>query len=399
MTSPLRVLSLTLLSAVLLPPIARSQITNPSDDEALTAVTHALCHREVVMLGESATHGDGHTEAFKVALIQRLINHCGFDSVFFESSHYEFLHIARQLRSGQPISADQVSTAVGGLWKFDQEFQPLLPFLVAKLQSGQITVGGLDDQLGQLGQDYANVQMVTALAALLPQPQATACGSALQSRVNNDYPEASPYSKADQSEINNCLVEIRTAIAADTTADRATSEDREEMVSAFQRWIARDFASSPDYIVARDRSMFQSFEWLRTQQPRRRKVIVWAATVHIAKQADPTWGDHTGTNFGSFVHQKYGARAFSLGFSALSGSFRKGRRDIQQIPAAPPDSLEAQTLHGTSADAVFVPSSQLETMATLPGAVFRHAYQTLHWATFLDGVVAFRQERPPTSTR
>ena len=74
-------------------------------------------------------------------------------------------------------------------------------------------------------------------------------------------------------------------------------------------------------------------------------------------------------------------------------------KDIQQIPAAPPDSLEAQTLHGTSADAVFVPSSQLETMATLPGAVFRHAYQTLHWATFLDGVVAFRQERPPTSTR
>lgn len=42
-----------------------------------------------------------------------------------------------------------------------------------------------------------------------------------------------------------------------------------------------------------------------------------AATVHIGKQADPTWADHTGTNFGSFVHQEYGERAFSLGFSAL----------------------------------------------------------------------------------
>jgi len=399
MTPPLRFIGLTLLSGVLLPPIASSQIANHSEDDALTAATLALCHREVVMLGESATHGDGHTEAFKVALFQRLVNQCGFDSVFFEASHYEFIHIAQEVRAGQSISTAQLSTGVGGLWKFDQEFQPLLPFLVAKLQSGQIAVGGIDDQLGQLGQDYANLQMVADLTALLPRPQAQDCSIALHRRIDSDYSETSPYSKADQSKMNTCLAQIQHAVATSEASNRLTREDREEMVSAFQRWIARDFASDADQIVGRDRSMFQNFEWLRSQQTRRRKVIVWAATVHIAKQADPTWGDRTGTNFGSFVHQKYGARAFSLGFSALSGSFRKGRHDIQQTPAAPPDALETRALQGTSADAVFVPSSQLATMGTLPGAIFRHAYQTLNWAAFLDGVMVFRQERPPTSTR
>lgn len=90
---------------------------NPADagyGNALTAVTHDLCHRQVVMLGESATHGDSHTEAFKVELVERLVNECGFDNVFFESNHDEFINITRRLRTGQAVSVDQVYSAVGG---------------------------------------------------------------------------------------------------------------------------------------------------------------------------------------------------------------------------------------------------------------------------------------------
>lgn len=112
------------------------------DGNALTAtVTHEVCHRQVIMLGESATHGDGHTEAFKVALVERLVNKCGFDRVFFEASHYEFINIARRLRTGQAISVDQVSSAVGGLWKFDREFQPLVPFSWQRRRPGRSPSG------------------------------------------------------------------------------------------------------------------------------------------------------------------------------------------------------------------------------------------------------------------
>jgi len=82
---------LAVLLTFTLPHGASSAVpVSTGDERALTAATQALCHQEVAMLGESATHGDGHTEAFKVALVERLVNECGFDSVFFEASQYEF---------------------------------------------------------------------------------------------------------------------------------------------------------------------------------------------------------------------------------------------------------------------------------------------------------------------
>lgn len=373
-------------------------LANSTDEAALRAVTQDACQHQVVMLGESATHGDGHTEAFKVALVERLVNECGFDSVLFEASHYEFLNIARRLRTGQAVSADQLSSAIGGLWKFDGEFQPLVPFLLAKAQAGQISLGGIDDQLGERGQDYANVEMIADLTTLLPQQQRQDCGLALHRRIYSDYSEAAPYSASDRSQITTCLSDIRLAVTADKTVDLASREERLEMISATDRWISRDFTSDAELIVARDKSMFQDFQWLRRQQLKRHKVILWAATVHIAKQGDPTWADHTGTNFGSFVHQEYGACAFSLGFSALTGTYRRGH-DVDEQPAAPPESLEAQALRGNRSDAVYVGPAQLTAMGTVPGAIFRHSYQTLRWSNFLDGIVIFKTERPPTKEK
>ncbi len=389
--------ALAVLLSVVFPHAVSSAPADARDGNALTAVTHDLCHRQVAMLGESATHGDGHTEAFKVALVERLVNECGFDSVFFEANHHEFINISRRFRTGRSVSVDQVSSAVGGLWKFDREFQPLVPFLLAKAQAGQISLGGIDDQLGGLGQDYANVAMVTELTGFLPQQQSQDCSLSLHHRIYSDYTDAAPYSKSDRSQITACLSDIQLAVAADRTTDLAGKEERQEMISAVQRWISRDFTSDAEKIVERDRSMFQNFEWLRQQEPRRHKVILWAATVHIAKQGDPAWADHTGKNFGSYVHQEFGVRAFSLGFSALTGSYRQGRHDIHDLPVAPPDSLEAQAMRASGSDAVYVGSAQLAAAGAGPGAIFRHSYQTLPWSKLLDGVAVFREERPPSS--
>jgi erythromycin esterase-like protein len=350
------------------------------------------------MLGESATHGDGHTLAFKVALVERLVDRCGFDSVFFEASHYEFINLNRRLRMGQAVTSGGVLSAVGGLWRFNQEFQPLSSFLLAKAQARKVFLGGIDDQLGQMGQDYANIEMVTELTGVLPPQERQMCSVALHKRIYNAYTDASPYSKADRAQIETCLSTIIRANAADKTIDRRGRAERREMTSAAQRWISRDFSSDVESIVNRDRSMFQNFQWLLKQQPRRRrKAIIWAATVHLAKQGDPAWGDRAGTNFGSFVHQEYGDRAFSLGFSALTGSYKEvGRHGIQEMPVAPPDSIEVQEIGGNRADAIYVGPAQLARIGTSPGAFFRHSFQTLSWSTFLDGVVVFRQEHPPS---
>ena len=60
---------------------------------------------------------------------------------------------------------------------------------------------------------------------------------------------------------------------------------------------------------------------------------------------------------------------------------------------------DAQALRGSGAAAVYIASKQLAAIGTAPGAIFRYSYQTLRWANFLDGVVVFQMEQPPTSTK
>jgi erythromycin esterase-like protein len=350
------------------------------------------------MLGEGATHGDGETIAFKVALVQRLITQCGFDSVFFEANQEEFIHLNERLRLGQAVSSDDLLSAVGGIWKFYREFQPLASFLLARAQAKQVVLGGLDDQLGQLGQNYANDQMIAELTDLLSPPERQRCGDALHKRIYSDYPEAAPYSEQDRSQIKNCLVKIEAVSAADTAASTVVREERQEIISATERWISRDFVPDGESTASRDRSMFQTFEWLQSRLPKKHKAIIWAATVHVAKQGGPTWGDRNGTNFGSLVHQMYGKRALSLGFSATAGSFRQSKGTFPAIPTAPHDSIE-QIAMKSDKEASYVGPSHLISMGTRPGAFFRHSYQILDWANFLDCVVVFPAEHPPSDTR
>ena len=382
-----------------LPAYTQNLSSAPEDGKALDAATRGLCKVQVAMLGEIATHGDGHTLAFKVALVERLVDTCGFDAVVFEANQDEFLHLDQRIRSREAVTSDDLLTAVGGLWKFYREFQPLAHFLLTRAQSGRIFLGGMDDQLGQLGQNYANDDMVAGFASLLPQSEQQSCNAAFHQRIEYDYPADRPYSKLDQAQLERCLAKVNDAAQADSTVTGNEKEDRQEMISATQRWVSRDFSPDGEMMANRDRSMFQTFEWLQSRLPKKHKTIIWAATVHIAKQGDPTWGDRVGTNFGSFIHREYGNRARSLGFAALAGSFRQGKGRFPSIPVAPADSIEVQTLSRTSASAVYVGSKQLAAMGTRPGAFFYHSYQTLAWATFLDGAVVFRTEHPPTDSR
>ncbi len=380
------------MALVLGPRISLGQAEN-GDDAALNAAVRAACGKQVVMIGESATHGDGHTESFKVALVEKLVNNCGFDSVFFEASHYEFINISRHLRLSKAVTTDQVSAAIGGLWKFDEEFKPLIPFLQAKAIDGTISLGGLDDQMGLVGQDYSNVTLPANLSMVLPKPESQECNDVLHRRIYSQ-----DYTEADKSKLVTCLTDIRRCYASDESKDRVNREEWLEMIDAIRRWVNRDGLSAGDQTVARDRSMFQDFEWLRHQQPKRHKAIIWMATVHAAKKGDPTWGDRTGANFGSLMHQEYGARCFSLGFAAFEGSYRQGR-GVREQPTAPVDSLEARMFHDTTAEAVFIGPQQLSSFGTIPAAIFRHSYQSLPWSEYVDGVVIFRKEHAPTSSR
>jgi erythromycin esterase-like protein len=374
-------------SSVLAPPDATNY------DSALAAVVHDLCSRDVALLGE-ADHGDGRTVAFKVALVQALVTRCHYDAVFFEGSHYEFLNFSRRLRTRQGVSPDMVSAAIGGLWKFDQELAPLIPFLFQRARSGRLVLGGIDDQLGGFEQPYANDGLPAELTAYLEGDRRASCREILRQRIYHDYqgPDAGP----DRTRELQCLVETGRAVSRSDALGPPAREELLEMVANAERYIGRDGTDMASYIPERDRSMYLDFRWLAGRLPPRSRIIVWAATSHIAKDGAATDAYARGRNLGSYLHEIYGRRAFALGFSAYSGSHRWSRREpTRDLPVAAADSLEASAMADSNADTAYLGPARLAALGTIQGSLFLHAPVTARWDSLLDGVVVFREERPP----
>jgi erythromycin esterase-like protein len=352
-------------------------------------VVRDLCGKSVALLGESPLHGFAKTLEFKVELTRRLVDECHFNAFFIESGIYDFLNIQRRLNSGQEVTEAAVSAAVGGLWA-TREMQPLIAFLLQKANAGSVVLGGLDDQLGR--GTWAQRDMPADLTRRLPDEEKSRCLEILQRHLLWQYGSDSPYSPKDKALILGCL-------------DRVDGSEYEAaMVDSMKRLLVRDFRAdvpaAADTRVQdgneRDRSMYLNFQWLMARLPAHSKVIVWAATNHIAKNLSGVGGSERVVSFGSYVHREFGDRAFALGFSAYSGSYAMTGQPVRELTAAPGDSMEERTIAGGES---YVSLSQMRKMGAIPGRALGAGFKTARWDEVVDGMVVFREERPPEFVR
>jgi erythromycin esterase-like protein len=348
-------------------------------------VVRDLCGKSIAMLGESPLHGFGNTLDFKVVLVRRLVDECHFNAFFIESGIYDFLNIQRRLKSRQEVTEPMVAAAIGGLWA-TREVQPLIPFLLEKAKAGSVVLGGLDDQLGR--GSWAQREMPADLAAPLAGEEKSRCLAILQRHMLWQYGSASPYGPKDKALILGCLERVDG------------SEYHGAMLDSMKRLFARDFRADvpagADTRVRdgndRDRSMYLNFRWLMARLPAHSKVIVWAATTHVAKDLSGVSGDEGMISFGSYVRREFGDRAFALGFSAYSGSYAMTGQPVRQLSAAPDDSLDGR---GIADRESYVSSGELRKMGAIPGRALGAGFKTARWDEVVDGMVVFREERPP----
>jgi len=376
----------TVGSTVHLPPV-------PAQDQAaLREIVDQLCRKEIALLGEPSSHGAGHANAFRVALVQQLVSKCHFNAIFFEGSYYEFEAIARARRQGQTVTPAMVSAAVGGLWKFGREFQPLLPFLAAEATGGRLALGGIDFQMGGFEQPYTNDLLPVELTNFLAGDRRAVCREAFRQRAYRGY------AVSRRPDLRQCVEDISQAMQSRTVVDARLHAEQGGMLESLGHYFASDPTDSVGYVNARDREMFVIFQRLKARLPKRSRIIVWTATAHAAKDATAFPPFASVKNLGSYLHEAYGSRAFSIGITAFSGSYRYGNRHRSQ-PPAPPDSLEAQAMGGAGSDTVYLGPSRLRRIGVVPSAVFDHVYLSENWAKAVDGMVVFHTEYPPQDSR
>ncbi|WP_187336767.1 erythromycin esterase family protein [Novosphingopyxis iocasae] len=339
------------------------------------------------MLGEGANHGDGATEQFKAQLVRELIEKCGFDTVLFEASFYEFNELNRQVSLGDRIDENTLRAALGGLWKDDSEIQPLIKFLADKANGKQIFLGGLDDQLGAAGQQFSNDLLGLQLFAALPLARSEECAARLRQRVYFDFPTEQAYRPSEQLALFECIDEAVVAMR------RGKRTDLLVQARGLRRWIGRDFMDEEQKIQGREESMFCNFKWYEKRKGKGSKIIIWGATVHLAKASARGTARQP---LGALIAQHFGDGASTIGFTALGGSVRQGKRQIIDLPSPPPGSLEDLASSEMNGEAAFFGHGWLARAGTVESAALRHRFQTENWSLILDGIVVFRKEQPTT---
>ena len=388
-----RLLSLALLTIL----YATPAVARPSDrDRALGATTRDLCHRRIALLGETGNHGSGETLAFKADLVERLVDHCGFSAVLFESSLYDLLELDRRRRAREEAGPAFLASAIGQLWAGDREFQPLLAFLAAQAATGHLTIAGLDNNVGSAGAFYSLDTMPTEFTRDLPPEHRQVCREALRRRIYYDYPTDRPYAEPDKTALLACLTAIEPLLDARRLADPTLRAERRHMLLNLRRAVEPDLAAPVETLRARGAAMFDNLRWHLSRLPRGTKAIVWTATVHAARSTgmDDGWGGVD--DLGAKVARTYDDRAFVLGFAAAQGSYRQGRNNpTRTISPAPPSSLEAKAL-GDRQDVAYIGPKALAALGSRSAALFMpDRRSTARWRDALDGIVVFRTERPP----
>jgi len=380
-------------------PVAGQKTGAASEILDTDSVVHALCGKRVALLGESPVHGFGKTLEFKVELVRRLVDECHYNALFMESGTYDFINIEKKLKTGQDVTEPMISAAIGGLWA-NKEVQAMIPFLREKVKAGSLTLGGIDDQLNR--DTYAQHEMPADLVQYLQDDERSRCLAVLQRHMLWQYTDDAPYGPADKARIVGCLDEIETRMGQPGLAAAPWADQDQHMIDSLKRNFARNFTeddfTKTDQAVKwnndRDRSMYQNFQWLQSRLPPHSKIIVWAATVHLAKDVSGVSGWNGSVPMGSYLRRDFGDRAFSLGFSAYSGSYAFTHQPVHPLTVAPATSLEGQTFVRSNSDTVYLSRKQLRELGSIAARPLGTDFKAAKWDQVFDGLVVFREDRP-----
>ncbi len=343
-------------------------------------VVNAVCDKQIVLLGESPTHGEAQGFDAKSKITDRLIAQCGFTAVLFEAPIYDFLGLERAVKA-HTATSEMLDNAIGRFW-LTRELAPWRRSLFDAAAQRRLAIGGIDDQVS-ITSHYAQTALPQLVAAASSKTTATECRQTVGRHLVYSYDDKNPFDDAEKMRLQQCA---RKAAAGAAVASPSLDAADRVMLESFARYVDRLGAGAA---LDRDESMFRNLVWYLDRLPARSKVIVWTATVHAARQR----GQLPSMPLGARVVERFGDRVGSVGFTAYAGFTSRAARPATAIPDAPPESLEATTTK-ESAWAI-LDSKKLRAIGRISSRLLGK-FVADTWSDYFDAVVVVRQEVAPT---
>lgn len=402
----------------------RLRSIDPADDDLadLQPLKQILGDARMVLLGE-ISHGDGGAFLAKTRLIRFLHQEMGFDVLAFESGLYDCARAWELLQTGED-AARAFQGGVFSVWAASEQVQPLVEYLAEMARSDRpLVLAGFDDQFtGNASATYLIGDLVAFLEGL-GLPAQSRAGWADFAAILDDLTR-STYQSGQKLTPGAARRALFLETLAALRADVRLAAGRADREAAFWVQVLDNIAShaqglwkaldSYDLTVAaqmRDEQMGRNLLWLANDYYRERKIVVWAANMHIARnvsQIEVADAELQATYrqlrlAGDYVWQELGRQVYVLAATAYTGATAAAYKPRFDVPPASAGSLEdlmnRAGLETAILDLRNVSGEGKWLREKLVARPFGFTEMTADWSQIVDGLLFMREMTPSAGVK
>lgn len=293
----------------------------------LEFLRETLKNKDIVMLGEQ-THSDGATFLAKSRLIKYLHQNLGYDVLIYETGLYDTENLWENLKNNSPDKPVDFSKALYPFWCENQENEELLNYILKNIGKGnEMEIAGLDVQFSGRIKNHERDSLLTQYLDSKPQINAEDFPSffSIKHRYNY-YANKWMAKRLTETKRDSILKDIQSINKIFALDSKQNKED--SLYTRFFKNIETLYNYSWNYdrgedmrFQIRDSAMAENFICLKENKFKNRKVIIWAANLHISYDNNiytPILSSFT--SMGEYIKKKYGERCYSINFTSFSNT-------------------------------------------------------------------------------
>ena len=401
--------------------VVQIKSTNPDDDDYsdLEQLKNKIGNSRIVLLGEQS-HGDGTTFLMKTRLIKFLIKEMGFDVILFESGLFDCRKIDEFIKNGVP-AIQAIRKGIYPNWNRSEQFQPLIE--VIKKYWNELHIGGFDCQFtGEASQEFflndfekylKSENIDTRNFSNWPNTKVI-LKNILEERFIKPKPQLpAPDLRTDYVKNIQQIITTLQRLSNDSTPGdtkfwiQMLESTLQQTKIYWQTYGIQDTGMNPtETILNRDIQMGKNLIWQANDNYPNKKIIVWAATVHIARNlpnievvGNPKMYEGVVT-MGDVAWETLGNQLYAIGFTAYQGIIGWAAWEIKRTLEKPePDSLE-DLFFKTGYDNCFLDLRKIDNSGQwlkqkVSCRPFGYLAVNSDWTKNLDGIV-FTKEMIPS---